>query len=335
VLLYMIPPMVFKWSPALRRVLIFGTNTKNPIQGNLSNPSEYGLNCAQSFFIDSEKDVRIGAWYVPPSQGNIASDKCPFPTTDLRGMFPKSGLMFVYNHGQKGDRGDANRIKTMKKLSDWYNAGVLAIDYRFYGDSSSVKPSVAGVVKDALAAFTYVSNEVPKSRIVIYGHSMGTGVSSYLAAEISRQNKTPRALILESPFEKISLVIEANSLASPWKWFKPLFRFFFEKAIEDDEKVFFDSATQSEDFDVNLPILVMHAQDDQVIPVERARSMVRYIRSNRKLAANKTATADPAIVEFDELDADYGYGHAIMAKTEKGVQGIIQKFLDGIKVPLG
>ena len=59
---------------------------------------------------------------------------------------------------------------------------VLAIDYRGYGDSSKQTPSQTSMVEDGHAAFHWIQKHShPSSSIFIWGHSLGTGVTSKLA----------------------------------------------------------------------------------------------------------------------------------------------------------
>ena len=64
---------------------------------------------------------------------------------------------------------------------------VLAIDYRGYGDSSILKrPNQTSLVEDGLAAFNWLQKySHPTASIFIWGHSLGTGVASKLAHDLT------------------------------------------------------------------------------------------------------------------------------------------------------
>jgi pimeloyl-ACP methyl ester carboxylesterase len=55
---------------------------------------------------------------------------------------------------------------------------IIALDYRGYGDSTGV-PTVRGIVHDVLHVFRVIRQVRPNNPITIWGHSMGTGVSSW------------------------------------------------------------------------------------------------------------------------------------------------------------
>ena len=69
--------------------------------------------------------------------------------------------------------------------------GLLAISYRGF-EGSSGNPSETGFHPDADAAYEFAASQVPNDRIVLWGHSLGTGVAVQLAAE-----RRVKALILE------------------------------------------------------------------------------------------------------------------------------------------
>ena len=65
---------------------------------------------------------------------------------------------------------------------------IIAMDYRGYGDSTG-KPTVNGVVADVTHVFNVIRRVCPDNPIVIWGHSMGTGVSLWTAFHLF-ENKT-------------------------------------------------------------------------------------------------------------------------------------------------
>ncbi len=69
---------------------------------------------------------------------------------------------------------------------------VLAFDYRGFADSSRVYPNEVTMTEDAMAVFNLVEEKLtylkPRiSKIIVHGHSLGTGVASRLGAELSRR----------------------------------------------------------------------------------------------------------------------------------------------------
>ena len=75
----------------------------------------------------------------------------------------------------------------------WQQNGfyVLAIDYRGYGDSSGLSQiTETSLVHDAKSAFLWLRKNIhPEGQIMIWGHSLGTGVACRLGWHLkSRDN---------------------------------------------------------------------------------------------------------------------------------------------------
>ncbi len=95
---------------------------------------------------------------------------------------------------------------------------VLAFDYRGYGDSSFAFPDEETMLQDALAAFDFASSRICPSeeggsgraaKIVVHGHSLGTGVATRLGAALSSEEeegrrRRPSAYVLEAPFNRMA-----------------------------------------------------------------------------------------------------------------------------------
>ncbi|NER84322.1 MAG: alpha/beta hydrolase [Leptolyngbya sp. SIO1D8] len=110
---------------------------------------------------------------------------------------PQSKGVILYFHGNAGS------------LAGWGQVGrafttlgydVLIPDYRGYGKSSG-KLSQAALFSDAKLCYDYLKGRYPAEDIIIYGRSIGTGVASHLASEVSF-----RFLILETPFYSLSQI---------------------------------------------------------------------------------------------------------------------------------
>ncbi len=99
----------------------------------------------------------------------------------------------LYSHGNATDLGYLQPL-----LNKFYKHGysVLAYDYSGYGLSSG-KPSEQQAYKDIAIVYAYLVNQLktPPEKIIVYGHSLGTAISTELAA-----HENVAALVLESPF---------------------------------------------------------------------------------------------------------------------------------------
>ena len=93
-----------------------------------------------------------------------------------------------------------NVFQNRPKIAAIHAAGfsVLAVDYRGWGESTSLLPSEQSIMEDAEVAWAELTRRAPKpdSR-VIFGHSMGSGV----AVELALRHREPLAygaLVVES-----------------------------------------------------------------------------------------------------------------------------------------
>jgi hypothetical protein len=70
-------------------------------------------------------------------------------------------------------------------------------------------PSEEMCYKNIEAAFNYLTDVkgIPPSQIVVYGRSLGSGPSCYLAAKTAKEGRSVAALILHSPFLSIFRIV--------------------------------------------------------------------------------------------------------------------------------
>jgi pimeloyl-ACP methyl ester carboxylesterase len=161
----------------------------------------------------------------------------------------------VYFHGNAGNL--AGRVERFRRLLD-RGYGLIAMAYR--GSSGSEgKPDQALITQDA----QWLINAIPlqaRKNVVFYGESLGTGVAVQLA-----RTHPPSALILEAPYRSIT------ELASSQMPFFPI------KAILDQRWNTYE-AIQT----LDVPLLVLHGDLDQLIPVDHGKSVFSASPSNAK-----------------------------------------------------
>src|SRR5262245_52836239 len=127
--------------------------------------------------------------------------------TKIFGMFATqtsslSARTILFCHGQ-AENIDEAWGRTQALFDEGFN--VLVIDYRGYGKSEG-DPSESGLYQDAQAGFDLLLDRgVPRSRLVIVGFSMGTGVASQLAA-----TNAAALLVLGAPFTSMRELVEGS-----------------------------------------------------------------------------------------------------------------------------
>lgn len=162
-----------------------------------------------------------------------------------------------------------------RRIAD-QRVGFLVIAYRGY-EGSTGTPTEDGLRQDAEAAYGWLRARVPAEDIVIHGFSLGTGVAVRLASE-----HPARALILEAPY---TATTDVAALSVPWAPVHWLMR----DQYRSRDRI----------GGVDMPVLILHGDQDQVIPFEqgerlfqlapRPRTFVRMVGSN-----HNTLTRDGA-----------------------------------------
>jgi abhydrolase domain-containing protein 17 len=149
----------------------------------------------------------------------------------------------LYIHGNAEDLGDIRPM--LDRLYSW-GFSVFAYDYRGYGTSDGI-PNERNAYQDVDAAYRYLTQQlkIPPERIILYGRSVGGGSATDLA---SRQ--AVAGLILESTFTSAFRVVVPFPLL-PFDKFSNL-----EKLSK-----------------VRCPVLVMHGQADQTIPLQHGQRL--------------------------------------------------------------
>jgi pimeloyl-ACP methyl ester carboxylesterase len=126
--------------------------------------------------------------------------------------------------------------------------GVLLAEYRGYGGNPG-RPSEAGFVADARAYLDWVAATWDDAAPILCGESMGSGIAVRMASE-----RPVRAVVLDAPYTSI-----ADVAAAMYRWM-PVRRLIRHR---------FDSLSCMPQ--VSAPLLVIHGEEDDLIPVEHGR----------------------------------------------------------------
>ena len=198
-------------------------------------PRAVGFAAAREVSLQTSDGERVLAWYVAPQ--------------------PASPLV-IYFHGNAEVLG-ANVQRHRNLVAD--GTGLIALSYRGYGGSSG-RPSEAGLHRDADAAYAFAATQVPADRIVLWGHSLGSGVAVRLASK-----RAIAGLILEAPYTS------AADIAAMRFWFVPV-RLLMSDPFHSDRYI----------ADVTAPVLVLHGAHDDVIPLAVGERLYALIRAPKR-----------------------------------------------------
>ena len=103
-----------------------------------------------------------------------------------------------------------------RELADRAGIPVFVPEYRGYGGIPG-RPTYASAASDARGALAWARDGVAPSRIILFGHSLGSAVATELALQMQEDGAPPRALILQSPFTS-AREMAARMLVPPIEW---------------------------------------------------------------------------------------------------------------------
>jgi fermentation-respiration switch protein FrsA (DUF1100 family) len=198
-------------------------------------PAQAGLPQAQEVTLTSSDGETLVAWFVPPREGKP--------------------LVIYFQGNAEGLGPRAGRFRWL--IAD--GTGLLALAYRGYGGSSG-RPSEAGLMRDANAAYGFARAHYPAKRIVLFGESLGTAVAVALAAghEID-------GLILDAPFTSAADVAAAAYPFAPVRWM-------LKDQYHSDERI----------GRVSAPLLVLHGEQDHIVPIRLAERLFALAREPKR-----------------------------------------------------
>ncbi len=233
--------------------------------------------------------LQLNGWFVPAfPAGHNGS---PHPTI----------IYFPGNAGHRAHRGlDLDQLSRM-------GADAYLVDYRGYADNPG-KPTETNFAADAQAVwkFVTVTRHVPPSQVVLIGESLGGGVATRLASELSIAGTPPGGLILRSTFS--SLV----DVAAFHYWWLPV-RLLLLDRYPSTERI----------AHVTCPILVLHGTVDTIIPFNFAQWLFAAAPETSKNGISKRFVPLPGADHND-----------IAIKAREPYRAAVKDFLDRLQATL-
>ena len=208
----------------------------------------------------------------------------------------------VYSHGNATDLGGC--VHSLLQYAEKLDANILAYEYPGYGitQNNQETPTADGIRENIECAYTFLLNSrVAVENIFFLGRSIGSGPSCHAALELQKlavvQHRRVGGLILVSPYTSIQGV--ACSLVPYLGWFCPY--------------VFHNADLISRAEMQRVPVLLIHGEQDRVIPVSHSRQLYDTCTSKRKRAIyvelvghNFDETCDEIVAEIVQfLDKDH------------------------------
>ena len=156
---------------------------------------------------------------------------------------PGAMVTLLFSHGNAEDLG---------MIYDWFNdlarvlrVNIMAYDYTGYGKSTGT-PTEDNCYADIEAAYKYLTEvrRIQPEQIVLYGRSLGSGPSCYLASKTATAGRTVGGVILQSP------LLSAYRVA-----------FNFRFTMVGDRFPNIDYAPH-----IRCPVFIVHGTQDEVVP---------------------------------------------------------------------
>ncbi len=216
---------------------------------------------------------------------------------------PKPRGFLLYCHGNGENVSDL--AEQMALLRDEYDVAVFAFDYRGYGKSEGA-PDEAGVLMDGAAAHAWLSQRASlaladresEPSIILMGRSLGGAVAVDIAA-----NNIVQGLVIENTFSSMP---DVAARLYPWAPVHWLMRNHYNSAAKISKH--------------QGPLLQTHGSQDEMIPVELARTLFDASNSADKtfVEINNGSHNDmPSKRYYDELEALF---HRVFAKPAARAQ---------------
>jgi uncharacterized protein len=218
-------------------------------------PAAAGLPEAEEVVLTTSDGEKVIAWHVPPRSGKP---------------------VVIYFHGNAEII--AGRVERHRKLiAD--GTGLIALSYRGYAGSTGT-PTEEGLHRDAQAAYAFAAARYAPERIVLWGHSLGTGVAVKLASE-----HPVAKVILEAPYSSTADVAAALFPFVPVRWL-------MHDQFHSDEWI----------GAVKAPVLILHGALDDVIALRFGERLFALAREPKRIIRYEHGNH----VDLD----DYGAGAA-------------------------
>ena len=209
-----------------------------PDSTRYSAPEQFGLR-AEDVELHAADGTRLHAWFLPAS--GVA----------------KGTVLHLH--------GNAANVSNHLPLVAWLPArgyNVLMLDYRGFGRSQG-KPTLDGIVDDALAALQYLRSraDVDRDRLVVFGQSLGGATALRMLA---RDSAGVRLAIIDSSFPSYRGIARDATAGSAMGPLASL----AVSALPGPEK---DPVTALKR--INVPLVFMHGTRDSVIPNENSDAL--------------------------------------------------------------
>jgi uncharacterized protein len=203
--------------------------------------------------------------YLPPS----ALNNLPKGVEEVRLKTSDGETVFAWHLPAKAGKrtilffpGNAGHLPFMTdrfRAAARLGLGLMAMSYRGYSGSSG-SPTEEGLARDAEAGYAHLATKVPAREIILHGVGLGGAVAARLALK-----QPARELVLEATYPS-SLDVIARRF-----WFAPMPYLLEDKYL-----------TRDIIRDIRMPILFVHGEKDEVVPVSDGAALHALARQPKQ-----------------------------------------------------
>mmetsp|Transcript_31829 Transcript_31829/g.46899 ORF Transcript_31829/g.46899 Transcript_31829/m.46899 type:complete len:324 (+) Transcript_31829:276-1247(+) len=221
-------------------------------------------------------DVVSSLLFQPPPPTPVRESKLIWFETKIGTRIPaffmehksRPKQTIIYSHANAEDLGSV--YPWVKFLCKSLQVNVLAYDYSGYGLSrTDAPPSEENCYADIDAAYQYLTEvrQIKSSNIILYGRSLGSGPSCYLASRTSDEGSPVGGLILHAPFLSVFRVVLESGCT-----------------LYGDKFPNVDFAPG-----IRCPVLIIHGTLDKIVPIRHGENLL--------LAVAEEFRAKPLFIE--------------------------------------
>ena len=238
--------------------------------------------------VKSKDGLDLAGWWIPSIHG-------------------KSRIVIIFCHGLGADKYQVMDYVPFLR-ENGYN--ILSFDFRGHGENKSKYTSLGYFeINDLLGAVDFVKTKGMKS-IGVLGLSMGAATAIVAAKKTGDIN----AIVSDSGFARLAPLINRYAKRIYHISFTPLVSL-VKKVAEIRISAKYDTVNPVDDIkDLKVPVLIIHGDKDENIPVENANMLYESAKEPKKLLIFPGAT--------------HVESHSIaQVKYEKEVLGFFKKYL--------
>lgn len=283
-------------TPFFQRHFVYAHKIHTLWWNDVREPQTWGFakNQVTPFSLHTDDHETLFTWHIVPLPLYLQyEDKLSaqpegfvddFTKTENFKMLKDPNVRLVISfHGNAGHVAQAWRPNSYHTLTDTSSYHVLAIDYRGFGHSTG-SPSEDGLISDGVAVVDWAMNvaEVPSSKIVLMGQSLGTAVASGVADHYSRKGIEFAGIVLIAGFSHLPTMLTNYAIGGFLPVLAPLRLFpaalsLIQRFVVDKWHSAERLASVVKSTNSRLRLFLVHAYNDRDIPCNESNLLFKAV----------------------------------------------------------